>query len=559
MHTLKRANLAFLPAIIFLIMAFIEIDLPGLYMDEAYLDAFTVKILDKSKTVDRPLFNLPDNILDKNYRYPITGGIYVGLIGTYLGVPFYKLFGFNIFTLRMYHALYGAITVYLVFLILERITSRRIAFWGSMLLAIDAGFLVTYRTQGWNVISPMPFFLFAILLALPRGNDEYSISSDFSISKKRAFLIGLLFGLACYGYFVFLLFGPPLLLSLLLWGRSRLTRKTLLAGAMGCFVGYLPLLYALLSIVIQSPDMISSFIERTGSSMSLSDRLGHILGIFRDTFNNSATPQRIAGPHYTPFSEVKVYLWLFFAVVSCVLWRHKKYSIQINFLLFCVLSIACYFLESMKFGNQIAVHHAVIVLPLAYMALATLISILTSGSNLETNHTESRLPGFVGWTIITTCALLLAPINLMQHFAMTRQLLRTGGIELYSNANNMLAQDLEIYHPEDEIVYCDWGYMLNTFFLTRGANRFTFDVWDKDINKNEKIPALFANNPRLTFVLPKRQCFSATTKSVAEFRNRLHQAAQKAGFICSESKTFVQKDETPVIETITFKKDIDVK
>ena len=360
------------PALVFLVLAFVEIDLPGLYMDEAYLDAYTVKMLDRSKTFDRPLFNLPDNVLDKNDRFPVTGGIYVGLIGTYLGLPYYALFGMNIFTLRTYHALYGSITVFLVFLILDRITNRRSAFWGSLLLAVDAGFLVTYRTQGWNVIAPMPFFLLAIYLALPFENDEQPITG------RRAFAIGALYGLAGYGYFVYLLFAPPLVIALLLWGRSRITKKAVLSCMLGCLTGYLPLLYALLSIAVQSPQLISTFIERAGSATSFADRLEHIGLILRVTFNNDFVPQNIAGPHHVPFSELKIYIWICLAASVLALCRHKGTPRQKKFLVFCLLAIVCYCLELVKFGNQIAVHHAVIIMPLAYMALATFGSILAT-------------------------------------------------------------------------------------------------------------------------------------------------------------------------------------
>ena len=97
--------------------------------------------------------------------------------------------------------------------------------------------------------------------------------------------------------------------------------------------------------------------------------------------------------------------------------------------------------------------------------------------------------------------------------------------------------------------------MLNTHFLTRGALKFTWDVQDSDMSENKKIPALFANNSRLTFVLSKHQPSSESQKSNTELRNRLYQTAKDAQFRCQENRTFLQRDGTPVVETITFLKD----
>jgi hypothetical protein len=156
--------------------------------------------------------------------------------------------------------------------------------------------------------------------------------------------------------------------------------------------------------------------------------------------------------------------------------------------------------------------------------------------------------------VIITGALLLLPINVSQHFALTRQLVRTGGVGLFCNANNLLAQDLETYNRDDKIVFCDWGYMLNTHFLTGGALKFTRDIWDADKSENKKIPALFSDNPQLTFVLPTNDYFIGSQKSIPDFRNRILQAARDANFQQKDAKTFFQKDGTPVVEIITFVK-----
>jgi len=95
-------------AAVFLLLAFVEIELPGLYMDEALIDSYVVKLLDPSKA-DRPLFRLPDNVFDHHDRFPMVGGsIYTGLPAAYLGVPYYALFGLSVSSLRIYHALHGA-------------------------------------------------------------------------------------------------------------------------------------------------------------------------------------------------------------------------------------------------------------------------------------------------------------------------------------------------------------------------------------------------------------------------------------------------------------------
>lgn len=538
-----------LPVMVFLALAFIEIDLPGLNMDEACIDSYVVKIIDSSKTIDRPTFNLPDNILDRHGRFPLTGGIYVGLTAAYLGAPYYSVFGMNLFSLRIYHTLYGAATVFLVFLILDRIASRRIAIWGSLLLAVDAGFLVAYRCQGWNVTAHMPLFLGAIFLALPQGNDVQPISG------KRAFAIGILYGLACYGYFVYLLFAPPLVLALLLTGREQLTRKAILSGAAGCLLGYMPLLYALLSIAKRAPALIPTFAARAGSDLDLHTRLTHMLSAIRATFSDVSMPQMIAGPYPVPFSDAKVYLWLLLAACLPTVWYFKGQSRSVRLLAVCILMLVCYCVELLQFGNQVCVHHVMVILPLAYIALAVFVQILMTGSASRRPPTKDRWAHVVGGSVIAACTLLLAPMNLSQHCAMTRQLVRTGGIGIYSDAICVLADDLKMNHLDDMIVYCDWGYMLPCHILTRGELRFAFDVGGTDEEMDGKFTNLFATHSRLTFVLPKmRETAVFWPRPVADIRAGVLRAAEKAGFDRQSCKTFLQRDGVPVVETITFVK-----
>jgi dolichyl-phosphate-mannose--protein O-mannosyl transferase len=538
------------PAVIFLAMAFIEIELPGLYMDEAYFDAFVVKILDPSKTVDRPLFNMPCNILDKNYRFPLTGAIYHGLIGTYLGAPFYKIFGENFISLRVYHALYGAVIVYLTYLLLSRFVTRRMALWGSLLLAVDVSFLVSFRTQAWNVIHPLPFFLGAMLVLIPRAEKQPPLT------RNRAFAAGLLIGFAGYGYFVYWLLTLPLLIAFILFYRNLLTRKAVVAGLLGCFLGCLPLIFALYSLARNAPQVFAQYLGRTGSPLGLSDRLTHLGAKIFATFSGQEAPQYIAGPHHICWSEAKAYLWAAAAVCLIAMFFIRGESQKKKFILLCILCVGLFFAACLKFGEQIAVHHVVILLPFAYLALAAFVELLTSQSTGLDQKPPRRWRMILGGCLFAGFTFFVVPMNLLQYRAMTRELVRTGGVRLYSSAVNSLAEYLLVRRRDDTIIFCDWGYMLPCHFLSRGVLHHEYYYGDTEAEWKEKIPGLFASSERLTFVLPRDTIgVWRSPKDIQKIRSIIMSSAETSQKRLRFSEVFYQRDGTPVVEAISFARD----
>ncbi len=100
-------------------------------LDEVNKAAFVPGILNESAALLHH-YRLPDNYIDLKdglYRYPILGGaFYNSVITAYLGLPFYKIFGFSVDSIRYFHGGIGFLCVLLGSLLVARFAGFPIGF-----------------------------------------------------------------------------------------------------------------------------------------------------------------------------------------------------------------------------------------------------------------------------------------------------------------------------------------------------------------------------------------------------------------------------------------------
>ena len=532
---------------VFVVLALVEIELPGLYMDEAIIDSYDVGLIDSSKA-DRPVFRLPDNMLDKHNRFPILAGcLYTGLPATYIGAPYYAVFGMNVASLRIYHALYGVATVFFAFLIMDRFAGRFAATCGGFLLAVDAAFVISFREQGWAAFIGVAFLLTAILLALNAKEPSRPVSA------RRAFAIGLLYGIACYSYFVFFLFAIPLAVLLFCFARRRLSVANVSCCLGGCLLGYSPIFFALLSIAHTNPGVFQESWNQAGRDGTIWSQGLHVLGRLSATLRNTGMPELMAGWHPLPFLDAKLWFWLALAIVGpIVAWRSRHRPARILFALGAGAAV-CYWLQLLAFNKQIQVHHLAPTLPFLYMALAALIAAV------RMRFRPAAVAGFGRWPLRAVSGLALAVVlcvagmNVAQYFATMHQLRATGGVGFFSDAVNFLARDLQMYHAKDKVVFCSWGYMTSCHFLSRGDIDYAFDLGGPD-ERAHMLKWLFSLKPSLTFVFPVESGTPPKDSPRTVIHDLVYKIAAEEHFVQQTVEVFSQRDGVPIIEAIRFAK-----
>lgn len=178
---------------------------PGVHTDEADTTYTAYSII---KTGLEPHGSLNILALEDNN----TGGTHPPLY-TYSQIPFIKFFGMNSFVLRIPSAIFGVLTVALVFLIMKSLLgSRSTALLGSFLMAVNPWAIHVSRQGLGEGIS-----LFLVLLGA--AFFLYSV-------KYKYFLIfsALSFGLSLYSYDAPKIFLPPFLLLFFYFYRSVLLK-----------------------------------------------------------------------------------------------------------------------------------------------------------------------------------------------------------------------------------------------------------------------------------------------------------------------------------------------
>ena len=144
----KRVEIALLALIcsLFFILASYNIELPGLYYDEA-LDVVPTMQLVTGQHVEEHR-----SIEILGHRLPIMVSEYVGPVSTYLTLPFFLLFGVSVFSLRLVTIFFAVGTITFTFYFLKLLFNRKVAFWAALLLAVNPAFIMC---QGRATMSPL--------------------------------------------------------------------------------------------------------------------------------------------------------------------------------------------------------------------------------------------------------------------------------------------------------------------------------------------------------------------------------------------------------------------
>lgn len=467
----KLLLLAFaaLPWILYVVTGLAEVELPGVYMDEANAAAFSPAIASPAAQ-DKHHFRLPDNIWGNQSRFPILGGaIYNSVVESYLGVPFFETFGYSTASLRMFHWSIGAASLLLFQLLSLKLFRPVIASLVASTLALDPAITFGLRhTSTGCVLLDIP--ILAALLMLLR------IISTRECSARTATLLGALIAAPIAVYFIAIPIVAPvaILSAVLLWRQRRI-----LPFVIGGFVAYSPILYAYVSIWIQAPAYFNNF-GMPGFALNAQAaapanpvvRLVESAAEFWMFFSTDFLVQ-FTGARNLPFMTTRgliiCTLFVLAAFVSLGLVAKFRFRNQMHWFAACStwLPVALFICLGSVF-SAISFRHMVAVLPFCYLAFGFLLHQAVEKDWKSASRRASTLAGIAAFLVIVNL------ISFAHQRIIVGALRNTGGIgrsnEYVSKINLLVPQ----IFPDSRIVFAGWGYHLQFLYLTRG--RVPFDM-----------------------------------------------------------------------------------
>lgn len=452
--------------IIWVIGALTSLDLPGVYMDAVNPDYMVVRLLNPEAS-QIPVWVLPGNLLFE--RFPVMIQIYHGALTYYIGLPFYAAFGTGILGIRIANMVFGLMVLIAAASFLRAFRVRPlIACLGLAGLAVDPGFLFSFRTQFYITLLPVAFVLWSAALVEANG---------LTPKIRTAFFAGLLAGVACYGYFIHAAFAPALLIfSLWRWHTLPAIKRLIGAWLIGFIVGILPYVVGLLLIMIATggPAGFVSFMSAMlgslgvqSSSLTCWARVRYFADLMLWTLSNVGPAAMMVGQAVKPiFSDIKILILLALPLFTMALGVGLRRRPGAALLLVAGFP-AGFFLLVMCFGNRMWLHHAAPMLPVLYLAFALSLERLCF-------LLFPRTPKRAGLSVAVIAGLLII-FNLASVCAVFSELEKTGGVKLTSNAITRYATDSLRDAAPVHRFFPDWGVFMPFAMMTRGQKPFSTD------------------------------------------------------------------------------------
>ena len=214
-----------------------NIELPGVYFDSAITDYLAAFVINPSALGEKTTMS--------HVGLPLLGGIYHGSLSMFLQLPILLIFDASPATLRVPYLLYYAISTYILYKILEKLTNWKIAFGTAVAWAVMIYGTTLSRTQYDIMLPGLIFFLLAVFTFISKWDALCSTDEKSTVkAEKYCFLMGLSMGMAFYGYFCFIFLAPVFMIFIwTLREKNRGWAETafitgLIAGSCLYFFGY---------------------------------------------------------------------------------------------------------------------------------------------------------------------------------------------------------------------------------------------------------------------------------------------------------------------------------
>ncbi|HUK08247.1 MAG TPA: hypothetical protein VLX09_10300 [Stellaceae bacterium] len=449
-------------ALLFCIGALADIDVPGVYMDAVNPDYLVVRVL-HPEAMDNPVWIMPGNLIFD--RFPVlSGSFYYGSLPFYLGLPVYALAGTGVFGIRLANMFFGLIVLVGAAAFLQAFRVRPIlAALCLAMLALDPGFLFGFRTQYYITLLPIGAVFLSVALA----------QSQESATRWGALGAGVFAGIACYGYFIYLFLVPVLALHAL-WRWSKVPTRLgywtagFALGASPSVIG-MALAFSDLGSAQEFWKFLTTGYKGLGvlnSVMTVEQRVQLFLDFLRGTILDvgpSLVMLQTVQPIY--LSSLKIALLVGFPTIAFGVGMVRG-SRPVGLAVIAGLILG-FMILVLTFGNRLWFHHAGLLLPVLYVALA-----------LALQRFLDHIPpawarGASGVAVVALSPFLVA--NAWDQHVVFEQLRATGGVGLASDAITRFAEESARFTNPTQMFFPDGGVFMSFVMITQGKIPYTID------------------------------------------------------------------------------------
>jgi len=455
------------------------VELPGLYMDAVNPDYLAAHILNPS--LKNPVWELPTR------WFPILGSLYHGVQNLYVDIPVFWLIGTSVTAIRISQALFGAITVLVVYGIVRRISGDKLfATLAALGLATDIAFIVSFRTQNYIILGGMMWLLLSVYPLIFKDKTAFC--------RLNLCLSGIFFGLAVYGYFVFLFFLPAFVIEILQAAPKRHKIYACLVWCLGVAIGLFPYLigYFSLGVALGGPREVLAFLAGMAQGLApLSSKLS-LVESYEYAFSMARLAMTNGGNELMIFGDpIEIGLWptvkfgaFLTGIALAIFWGGLKFcklAARWSRGTRLVVYLPCsYYIFSGILGNRLWAHHYSVMTPLFYLLCAVLcyegygkLRALELGQKYKLSK---RAAFILGGAAIVIC-------NLIQQGSFFQQLAETGGKGKMSSSLNFFAEEA-LYSASDTVyMFPEWGFFMPFSLLTANTVPYRLEISKSVIEK----------------------------------------------------------------------------
>lgn len=161
------------------------------------------------------------------YSFPVylkTWGSGMNALQTYLAIPFVKIFGLSIYSIRLPMLIVSCFSLYAFYLVLKRLFNENVGLVGLAFLCVCPWHIMISRWALESNLAPS-FLLFGLLFFL-KGLDN----------NKYYMLSGVFYGLSLYAYAITWMVVPLTLIGLVIYAVVNKKVKSILWCVVSCFI-----------------------------------------------------------------------------------------------------------------------------------------------------------------------------------------------------------------------------------------------------------------------------------------------------------------------------------